>query len=336
MKKIIVLFLLCLLVSGCGKVSEKEVVKELSKKIDKISGYKLEGSLIVNNNDETYNYNIKVGYKKDNYYKVVITNTSNNHTQVILKNDDGVYLLTPSLNKSFKFQSEWPYNNSQIYLIDAVIRDIENDSKREFMIKDNKYIFTTSVDYPNNNKLSNQKIIFNNNLKLKSVTVYDSNGIQCMKMSINKINYNPKFSKDYFNLDSIIDTTSLNDYENTTSNTKETSSLDDVIYPLFLPSGSKLISMDKVSKTNGERVIMNYDGEKSFLLVEETADVFNEFTVIPSSGEPFQLMDTLGVMTDNSLSWTSDGIDFYLVSDVMDKDELIEVAQSIGGIVSTK
>lgn len=81
---------------------------------------------------------------------------------------------------------------------------------------------------------------------------------------------------------------------------------------------------------------MNYDGDKSFLLVEETADVFNEFTIIPSSGEPFIVMDTLGVMTNNSLSWTSGGIDYYLVSEVMNQDEMLEVAQSINGIVSIK
>ena len=77
---------------------------------------------------------------------------------------------------------------------------------------------------------------------------------------------------------------------------------------------------------------MTYEGEKSFLLVEETLDVFNEFTIIPSSGEPFQLMDTLGVMTNNSLSWSSGTTDYYLVSDVMSKDEMIEVAQSIGNV----
>ena len=74
----------------------------------------------------------------------------------------------------------------------------------------------------------------------------------------------------------------------------------------------------------------------SFLLVEETADVFREFTIIPSSGEPYPLMDTMGVMTNNSLSWTSGGVEFYLVSDVMSKDEMVEVAQSITGIVSMK
>ena len=81
---------------------------------------------------------------------------------------------------------------------------------------------------------------------------------------------------------------------------------------------------------------MTYDGEKSFLLVEETTDVLNEFTIIPTSGDLYQLMDTLGVATENSLSWTSNGIDYYLVSDVMNRDEMVQVAESIVGIVSMK
>ena len=123
---------------------------------------------------------------------------------------------------------------------------------------------------------------------------------------------------------------------NETNNTKTTGRLDDIVYPLFLPSGTKLVDEERVKKDNGERVIMTYEGEKSFLLVEETMDVFNEFTIIPSSGEPFQLMDTLGVMTNNSLSWSSGTTDYYLVSDVMSKDEMIEVAQSIGNVNSLK
>ena len=47
-------------------------------------------------------------------------------------------------------------------------------------------------------------------------------------------------------------------------------------------------------------------------------------------------MDTIGIMTDNSLSWTSGNRDFYIVSDVMDKDELVEIAQSIVGVSSLK
>ena len=114
------------------------------------------------------------------------------------------------------------------------------------------------------------------------------------------------------------------------------SSLDDIIYPLYLPAGTKLVEESRIDKDNGERVIMTYDGEKSFLLVEETLDVFDEFTVIPTIGEPYQLLDTLGVMTDNSLSWVSGNTEYYLVSDVMSVSELLEVAESIVAVPALK
>ena len=47
-------------------------------------------------------------------------------------------------------------------------------------------------------------------------------------------------------------------------------------------------------------------------------------------------MDTYGVMTDDSLTWSSNGIDYYIVSDVMNQDELIEVASSISAIPTMK
>ena len=72
------------------------------------------------------------------------------------------------------------------------------------------------------------------------------------------------------------------------------------------------------------------------LRVEETANAENEFTIIPTYGEPFQLMDSLGVMTNNSLSWTSNGIEYYIISDVLKQDELIEIAQSINVLPTMK
>lgn len=330
MKKILfVIFISFFLLSGCGNYNEKNIIKSLRKTYDKSSGYKLSGLLTIVNNDEVYNYDINVSYKKDNYYRVTLKNTANEHVQVILKNNDGVYLLTPALNKSFRFQSEWPYNNSQIYLVDTLLNDLEKDKEREFSKTDDKYIYKTKVDYPNNNSLKYQKVILDNNLNLKSVSVYDKNNVEKMSMEFNKINFTPKFKKDEFSIDSIISSKNSNIVS-------ETGSLDDVIYPLFLPSGTKLVDEEVVKKDNGQRVIMSYDGDKSFLLVEETTDVLNEFTIIPTSGDLYQLMDTLGVATDNSLSWTSNGIDYYLVSDVMNRDEMVQVAESIVGIVSMK
>lgn len=332
MKKILFsIMMVLLLVSGCGKNSETSVINDLEKKINKASAYKVTGVLEIVNNDEVYTYDVEVSYKKNNNYRVSLTNQANNHTQVILKNSDGVYVLTPALNKSFKFQSDWPYSNSQVYLLKSLINDIKDTKDRGFKDVKSGYSLSTKVNYPNNSKLVKQTIELDKDGDFKKVSVYDSNNIICMTMTFDSIDYSPTFKKDYFNLDSVMSTYSISEEE-----VKETTMIDDTIYPLVIPNGTKLVSEEKIKKDVGDRIIMTFDGDKPFLLVEETAVVEDEFTVIPTYGEPFQLMDTLGVMTNNSLTWASNGIEYYIVSDVLNQNELVEVAQSISYLPTMK
>lgn len=129
----------------------------------------------------------------------------------------------------------------------------------------------------------------------------------------------------------------INIQENNINNNEQTTStLEDIIYPLYIPTGTVLTSSEKVSKTDGERVIMTFDGEKPFLLVEETSNIEEEFSIIPTYGEPYLLIDTVGALTDSSISWSSNGIDYYLVSDVMSQDELLDIARSVSVIPTMK
>ena len=66
-------------------------------------------------------------------------------------------MLTPSLNKSFKFQSNWPENNSQVYIIQSVLVDINEDKNIKLEEKDGNYILTVKVNHSNNKNLSSQK-----------------------------------------------------------------------------------------------------------------------------------------------------------------------------------
>ena len=84
---------------GCGVYSQDDVIKDLKKKINNAKSYYAEGTLEIINNEDTYTYDVNVSYKKDNYYKVNLVNTTNNHEQVILRNDDGVYVaILKSIN----------------------------------------------------------------------------------------------------------------------------------------------------------------------------------------------------------------------------------------------
>ena len=101
MKKIFLFILIGIVIlsTGCGKYSKNDIINDLDKKIDKLFSYKLDGELEIVNNDEVYKYKVESSYKKDDLYKVSLTNTSNNYEQVILKNTDGVYVQTHKSTK---------------------------------------------------------------------------------------------------------------------------------------------------------------------------------------------------------------------------------------------
>jgi len=339
MKKIIILgtIIMMLFVTGCGKKDADDIIKELDKKINSATTYQIEGALQITNNDDTYNYDVLVSYEKPNKYRVSLTNTSNDHEQIILKNDDGVYVITPSLNKSFKFQSDWPNNNSQVYLLDSLLNDINNDSERLFEETSDGYVITTKVSYPNNTNLVKQKIYMDKDLNIQRVEVLDSNDIPHMIMEFSSIDLKPNFDDDFFNLDSIIEQIDVEDNNTTTNdNTEQSNAIEDIIYPLYIPTGTALVDKERVAKTDGERIILTFDGEKPFLLVEETVSIEEEFSIIPTYGEPLLLADTVAALSSNSISWVSGGIEYYIVSDAMSQVELIEIASSISAIPTMK
>ncbi len=330
MKKIFLLLLIavCFFFTGCGKYGEKDVIKDLKKEINNSKGYSLTGTLKIVNNDDTYDYDVSVVYKENDLFKVTLRNKANDHEQIILKNKDGVYVVTPSLNKSFKFQSEWPYNNSQVYLLQSLLDDIESDQNRVFEQNDEGFVFTTQVNYPNNRKLINQKITLDKDLNIKMVEVYNENNVPQMTMVFSTYELNKDINDDEFNLNNLVKT--IEPEEETTS------TLDDIIYPLYIPSGTALVSQEEIEKTNGKRVIMTFEGEKDFLFIEETADIEEEFSIIPTYGEPYLLVDTVGALTETSVNWISNGVEYYLVSDVMSQDELVEIAKSVVSVGSLK
>lgn len=327
MKKIIcICTILMLFVTGCGKYGEKEILRDINKDIDSMKAYYIEGKMEITNNEDIYKYDVNVSYKEEDFYKVSLKNESNNHEQIILKNEEGVYVLTPSLNKSFKFESEWPYNNSQIYLLQSLMKDMNNDKSLSFEEKDDKYIFTSSVNYPNNKALINQKIYFDKKLNLKEVHVLNEAGNIEIKMIFNSIDKKPTFNDDYFTLKKNIEVS------NGVEDVKTVTSIEDTIFPMFLPKNTTLKAQDTISKTNGERVILTFGGDKPFILIEETVDIEDELEIIPTLGEPMLLKDTIGSLSEDSVSWISGGMQYYITSECLSEDELLTIAKSISTI----
>lgn len=344
-KKILFLLIIGLFIlSGCGKISEKDIIKEFSKKVDKADSYYLEGTLDIVNNEDIYTYNVKVSYAKKNNYKVELVNTVNNHEQIILRNSDGVYVVTPRINKSFKFQSDWPYNNSQVYLLGPILEDINGDEERAFEEVKDGYKVTVSANYPNNVKLVKQEILFDKDSNIKKVTVINKDGNAEITMNFDKIDLDSKFNNDYFELKNIIDVKEENtdnkDNSNTDGNTntetKQTSSIDDIIYPMYLPVNTYLTNSEKVNKNDGERLILTFDGDNPFMLIEETLSYEEEHLIVPTYGELELMASTVAIVNENSVNWIDNNMEYYVVSDKLSKSELLEIARSISVLPVSK
>ena len=318
MKKIfasILFVFMVIMLSGCGSKGEKDILKNLSKKID-VEAYYLDGKLEIVNNEDSYQYDVEAAYKSKNNFRVSLKNKVNNHEQIILKNEEGVYVLTPSLNKSFKFQSEWPYNNSQSYLLQTVIQDLKNDENLGFEENNDGYIFTSTVNYANNPNLVKQKVYLDKDLNIKEVIVLNNEDVMQMKMTYNSIDYKATFDDSYFTLKgnmSNVDT-------NTTSK-----SLDSIIYPMYVPANTYLSGQEKVMVEDGERVILTFNGDSPFMVIQETIKPTEELLTIPMYGEPYIVTGTVGALSDSSVTWVNNGVEFYVVSDVLNTNDVSPV-----------
>lgn len=326
MKKIVGLIILtisCFVFTGCfgGK---NDIIADFKKKVEKTKSYYITGELEIMNNEDSHKYNIEVSYKRSDKFRVSLKNKTNNHEQIILKNNEGVFVLTPSLNKSFKFQSEWPYNNSQSYLLQTLVTDIDSDKDTKIVEKKKQYIVTTKVNYPNNSSLIKQKIYFDKKGNIKKVEVINNEGIVKIKMTYNKVDMKASFDKNYFD---------LNENMSVSADTKETiNQIEDIIYPMYMPENTYLESQETIKTTDGERVILTFAGDSPFMIVEETVNSETENVVVPVYGDPVMMVDSIGSMTDNSANWISNGVEYYAVSEVLNSEELLEVVNSISTI----
>ena len=250
--------------------------------------------------------------------------------------------------------------------MESIADDIKEDEEREFKLINDGYEFRCKVNYPNNKKLVSQRVVLDKKLNIKTVEVKDSDGNTQIKMTFDKIDLSPKFNDDYFKLNTLLNTSdnnndakeesdnntssvkeednnTTNNNDNTTENntnseeqTKETATIEDIIYPMYLPENTHLTNQEKIDTKNGERLILTFEGDNPFILVEETIKPSENSLIIPTNGELEFLADVIGVVNTKSVSWDSNGIEYYVASDTLETSELINIAKSISVLPVSK
>ncbi|AXI08037.1 DUF4367 domain-containing protein [Oceanobacillus zhaokaii] len=336
--KLLIFGLLILVLAACGEKSQEDVVKKLSENLEEMSSYKAQAEMSMNTGQEEQKFNIDIWHKKKDFYRVALSNNIDDKgSQIILKNKDGVFVLTPALKKSFKFQSEWPQNSSQPYLYQSLVNDVLKDSEAAFEANDSHYIFRTKTNYQSNNNLPSQEIYFDKKtLTPVTVKVLDKDNNVLVEVNFASFELDSKFAEDDFTIDknlaaSAASATASGEEAESESDSKQVLS---VMLPEYT-AGAELAEQKNVELENGNRVILTFTGERSFTLIEEHAEVLPTLTEPQEvQGEVINLGYTVAALTDKTLEWTHDGVDYILASDELTKDEMIRVAESVQGKIT--
>ncbi|PZE20807.1 hypothetical protein [Paenibacillus xerothermodurans] len=191
---------LSLVLAGCGKKDASSIVKDLDTALNKLDSYQGVGTMVLHTGQEPQEYHVEVWYQNPHYYRISLKNEKKDITQIVLRNDDGVFVLTPHLNKSFRFQSDWPENQGQVYLYQSLVQSILLDNDRQFTTEEKSYVFDVLANY-HNGSLARQKIwLDQTNYAPQHVEVSDSSGNVMVKVDFAQFEFGKKFEKDSFDM----------------------------------------------------------------------------------------------------------------------------------------
>ncbi len=216
----------------------------------------------------------------------------------------------------------------------------KNDTtKKEESTKNSSYSNTNTNSNANTgenstNDNANENGNVNQENQTNHSTTNDNNALGGNNTTNNNSNTNTNSNTN--NNSSENGTTNSNSSQKKSTQEKTTAKINDVIYPMYLPDNTYLTSQDTVDTKEGSRLILTFGGDSSFVLVEETAGKSDEGLVIPVSGAFDFLSDVIGVIGNKSLSWHSNGIDYYMTSDTLEVSELVEIARSVSVLPVSK
>lgn len=299
------------------KLKNDSLESTLSK-AKKKTKYELVCDMEMVQNDELKSYEVKVDFlkqKKQKYYKVELYDKSLNQAQIIIRNSEGVYVLTPTLNQIFKFQSQWPENSPKPYIYSSLLSVLEDNKATK--TKDG-YQVEGKVKYPNDKRIVKEEIIFDKDLHPQRITCLDKDETELIIVKIKEFSTNKKIKLSDFDEDKAL---------KEAKEEAQTTVSSDILYPVDL-MGSTLDS-ETVSTIEGDRNhILRFTGDKNYTIVESQED--NQDTLVNIADEQVvDLVDGFAYYTQGKLSMVHSGLYCSIYSNDLTKEEMLSIMTSM-------
>lgn len=306
--------------------SKSDVSKKIDEVKENLTAYHMEANMELQANEETRSYFVTTDYlKKDekDYFRVSMLDKNINQTQIMLKNDEGVYVLTPLLNQVYKFKGDWPLNNPKPYLYHSLLETF--DEEHEVKKIDDGYLLSGPSSYPNSPDWIKQDIKFNIDLKPLYVDIKDADNNVLGKVTFTNCDLNPSYTDNYFSVEE-----NMNKAREEI-NVDEESGLTFNDLPL-LPAGDSGSALQEktVSSINGSSYyVMSFTGENNFTMVQGIATRYDEMKIIEVDMEYIETLNGIAFKDGNRITYQKNGVTYDIYSDTMSVSSIIKIVNGL-------
>lgn len=241
----------------------------------------------------------------------------------MIKNADGVYVLVPSINKTFKVNSSWPANSSYPYLLQSISNDIISDSNMITKKEGKDTTLELKAKLFNGDQNTTQKIIFDENKMPKEVLLYDKNHNLLTRFVVKSIEQNPSLDQQLFKTTESLET--LNVYYK--ENPIEYERL--VTYPTYYPEGTALKEEVITGDAMNKFAIMKFGGTTNYTIIQKFINDSEDQVVEYVNGDVYIMGGAFAFINENNICFYTDGIQYTIASNEVEVMEMIKMGESL-------
>lgn len=328
-KKIVIsVVVLCVLVLCGWKLffSESKVDDQLKDLNTTMEAYHMEGNMEIGSGEEVRKFYVTVDFKDDEVdcFRISLTDKDINQEQILLRNKDGVYVLTPVLNQVYTFKGDYPLNSPKPYLYHSFIKALEG--KYEVSNLSDGYLISYDINYDNEPSWTKQEVKLSKDLKPVWTYVYDKDNQIAVKVLFTKIDFNPTFEAEYFDVDKNMSIAK----ENVPQEHVSTSIEDLPLIPAISSDSSTLKEQTKVVIDGKVSYILTYTGSKSYTVFQSLVDsASGDYQSITVSGTPVETIYGIAYVQGKCLNYLYHDVSYEIYSNDLSVSEMIDIATNM-------